>query len=161
MAGEYNMLGSGTKKHVVLLILVTLFLAIFIVLATPARSFTTQSVAVDPVRQAATDQQLKSHDACAALLNDGVLKQGTRSPAPHPAVLREEASPAAALSLLLGVRYAVGPTEAPTPTALNGQRGLHYGAESGAALHPDLSGQRALAVAQYRSCRNAQLLRAL
>lgn len=150
MPGGFQMLGSGSKKHVFLIILVTIFLAVFIVLATPARSFTPAEGVL--VRQG---QQVKSNDPCAAYLNDA--QQGKTGPVLQQAVLREDATPAAALSLMLGVRYAVGPTERAGTTA----RGLYYGAESGAALHPDLSGQRAQAVAQYRSCRNNLLLQAL
>ena len=152
MPGGYHMLGSGSKKHVVLIILVTLFFAAFIVLATPARSFTpAQGVLVEYSQQ----QEAKSHDPCAALLNE--TRQLSDAAPLQDAVLHVDASPAAALSLMLGVRYALGPTE----SAGGATRALHYGAESGAALHPDLSGQRARAVAEYRACRNDLLLKAL
>lgn len=81
-------------------------------------------------------------DACLALLTahkDASQKQATTSVPPI-------AGQAAALSLLFGVRYALGPVERPG-AAKTGQT---------PAVHVD--GQRAASIAQYRRCRNDQNL---
>lgn len=84
-------------------------------------------------------------DACLSLLQ-GAQRASQKTTAPSvPPV----AGQAAALSLIFGVRYALGPVEA--PNAAN--------TEQTPTVHTD--GQRAAAIAQYRRCRNDQNLATL
>lgn len=146
------MLGSS-KKHIALLVLVTLILAAFIVLATPARSYTMEGTynlsAAAPVagRQALDRTPLSSEvaDHCAPLLQHAPHLDGTN------VKVRDDAGHAAVLGLILGVRYALGPTE-------ETRRNHGY---NGDGFHSDVSGVRARAVAQYRHCRNQELLKSL
>lgn len=150
LTGEWRMLGSS-RKHIALLILITLFLAAFIVLATPARSYTmgeaSQLSAAAPVagRQALDKTPITEvADHCAPLLQPAALRDA------GSVKVRDDAGHAAVLGLILGVRYALGPTEIP------GQNGYQ-----GDGFHSDVSGVRARAVAQYRHCRNQELLKSL
>lgn len=146
---------GASRKHSALLVLVTFFFAAFIVLATPARSYTIEGAltvsAASPVagRQALDRTPLtKVVDQCAPLLQPAAL----RDAASHKAgvKVRDDAGHAAVLGLMLGVRYALGPTETTTRHGYQGD-----------GFHSDVSGVRAMAVAQYRHCRNQELLQSL
>ncbi|GEM_PF-3710695 len=84
-------------------------------------------------------------DACLSLLQGAqrASQQATAHSVPPVA------GQAAALSLIFGVRYALGPVETPGTAKT----------EQTPAVHTD--GQRAAAIAQYRRCRNDQSLATL
>lgn len=84
-------------------------------------------------------------DACLSLLQGA--KQASQKQATTP--VQPVAGQAAALSLIFGVRYALGPVETPRAAVT----------EQTPAVHVD--GQRAAAIAQYRRCRNDQSLATL
>ena len=85
----------------------------------------------------------KVQDVCLPLLNAAPVSV----PAPDQA-LDQASAPAAALGLILGVRYAVGPMEA-------GEKQIAMNAPAGT------DGDRARAIASYRHCRSQQAIQSL
>jgi hypothetical protein len=143
------MSGSGKKFFV---IFAACALAATAVLAAPlsASPFLSPSAAVNVVGNQVPDQTAPSSavaDVCLPLLKTAA-QPDTRNIITQD--VRPDAGQAAALGLIFGVRYALGPKEATRPgPALKG------------TANADLSGDRALAIAEYRRCRSEQLLTSL
>ena len=141
---------SGFGKKFFVTFAATL-LAATAVVAAPIQSaqFLSPSAAVNAVGTRVPDLPAPSSvvaDVCLPLL------KATQSD-PRDIVtqdVRPDAGQAAALGLIFGVRYALGPKE--TTRARPASKGMENG---------DLSGDRALAVAEYRRCRSEQLLTTL
>jgi len=123
-------------------------LAASAVLAAPLQAppFLSPSAAVNVVGKQVPDQSAPSSavvDVCLPLLK--AAQPDTRNIITQD--VRPAAGQAAALGLIFGVRYAIGPKEATKRAP------AHQG-----IANSDLSGDRALAVADYRRCRSEQLL---
>ncbi len=127
--------------------------------AGPAQALEAQTVPDGIDREAAslplsTEDQppvYESQDSCLAML------KAVRASAPPSAMdqHRRHAGQAAALGLVFGVRFALGPKEPVRRSAR----------QSGARLDvwqtEDVSGRHALAIADYRRCQNEKALEAL
>lgn len=162
---------SFVKMKTGLLFLICVLIAAFALVSIPSQSFSEEAAFSEETKRGAyndgwtlfNDKNLSSvalnaavptmpdiaasnsvvADACLALLTaDKAASQKQAAISSVPPV----AGQAAALSLLLGVRYALGPVEKPG-AAKTGQT---------PTVHVD--GQRAAAIAQYRRCRNDQNL---
>lgn len=133
--------------------LVCLLIGAVVMVVAPARSYS-ESINLFPLLPSATitvagkavpDEtapRTAATDSCLPLL------QITQKSAPGPATatVQPQAGQAAAISLLFGVRYALGPVES----------GRAAAPAQNIAVHTD--GQHAAAIAQYRRCRNEQSL---
>lgn len=102
-------------------------------------------VVTEPSMPGTTASNIVVADACLSLLQGA--KQASQKQATTP--VQPVAGQAAALSLIFGVRYALGPVETPRAAVT----------EQTPAVHVD--GQRAAAIAQYRRCRSDQSLATL
>lgn len=139
-----------SRKHSVLLLSMTTVVALFLILSAPARSFSLEAKP-GSVSVSLRTPVSRNNDVCLAQLQTA-REQADRQNAVY--VVQQDAGHAAALSLMLGVRYAVGPMELNTRTPI-------ASSTLPAAYNPALSGQHAVAVAQYRHCRNQQALKSL
>jgi hypothetical protein len=152
--------GDLPRRRVRALVIMTAFMLLAVVSVTngPAWSFEVpntdvhgQSSVVVPVMRAPADP---AGDSCLYILKAGRERDG---PSTADRQYRQASGSAAVIGLVFGVRFALGPSEVTTAR----RRTQPVAAFRVWETRENGGGGQALAIADYRACRNEQALRTL
>jgi hypothetical protein len=153
----HNLLGSYSRRRFCALMVSSLFAGCLLFTAS-CPSWAIEAVALDHSSAALsavetsplTSNTVHAGDPCRSLLGASARQASPVSAMDHD---RQSAGTAAAVGLVLGIHFALGPKEVTGPRRSSVSVGLLQARDTG--------GMQALAISQYRRCRNEQALQSL